>query len=85
MTYTILRPSAFMDSHAHQFIGAPLVRTGKVVIPGSGRNPINLIAAADVARYVVIGLTDSRARHHGGRSCAAGGCAAPGGRRPCSP
>ena len=38
------------------------MKTGRVIIPGSGRNPINLIAAADVARYVIIGLTDPRAR-----------------------
>lgn len=59
--HTILRPSAFMESHAHQFIGAPLLKSGRVVIPGSGRNAINLIAAADVARYVLISLTDPRA------------------------
>lgn len=62
LDHTVLRPSAFMESHAHDFIGAPLMRTGRVLIPGSGRNPINLIAAADVARYVVIALTDPRAR-----------------------
>lgn len=61
MDHTILRPSAFMESHAHQFIGVPLLRTGRVVIPGSGRNAINLIAAADMARYVLISLTDPRA------------------------
>jgi NADH dehydrogenase len=62
MRYTILRPTAFMEAHARQFIGTPLLTKGRVTIPGSGRNPINLIAAADAARYVMIGLADPRAR-----------------------
>ncbi|MFP3712426.1 SDR family oxidoreductase [Puerhibacterium sp. TATVAM-FAB25] len=62
MRYTILRPTAFMEAHARQYIGTPLLTRGRVTIPGSGRSPINLIAAADAARYVLIGLTDPRAR-----------------------
>lgn len=61
--YTILRPTAYMETHAHEFMGLPLLEKGKVTIVGAGRNPLNLIAAADVARYVMLGLTDPRAHN----------------------
>ncbi len=47
-----------METHAHQLIGLPLLKTGRVTIVGAGVNPLNFIAAADVARYVMLQTTD---------------------------
>jgi NADH dehydrogenase len=61
LSYTILRPSAFMEWHAHIFIGKPILEKGKVTLFGPGENLINLVAADDVARFAIIGLTDPKA------------------------
>ena len=62
LSFTILRPSAFMDLWA-QLIGQPLVEQGKTTIFGRGTNPINFVAVEDVARVVSIALQDARARN----------------------
>ena len=46
---TILRPTAFMDSHVHMLIGKPILETGRVSLFGRGENPRNFVAAQDVA------------------------------------
>lgn len=61
LSYTILQPTAFMEWHAHNFIGKPILEEGKVRLLGPGENPINLVAADDVARFAVIALTDPKA------------------------
>lgn len=61
LSYTILQPTAFMEWHAHNFIGMPILEEGKVTLLGPGENPINLVAADDVARFAVIALTDPKA------------------------
>lgn len=45
----ILRPSAFMEWHAHAFNGANILKTGKTTLIGSGHKPRNFVAASDVA------------------------------------
>ncbi|HJT58748.1 MAG TPA: SDR family oxidoreductase [Ktedonobacteraceae bacterium] len=62
LSFTILRPSAFMDLWA-ELIGQPLVEQGKTTIFGRGTNPINFVAVKDVARFVGIALEDARARN----------------------
>ena len=62
LSFTILRPSAFMDLWA-ELIGQPLVERGKTTIFGRGTNPINFVAVEDVARFVGIALEDARARN----------------------
>ena len=62
LSFTILRPSAFMDLWV-QLIGQPLVERGKTTIFGRGTNPINFVAVEDVARFVGIALEDARARN----------------------
>lgn len=52
LTWTILRPTAFMDVWA-MIIGDPILKTGKVQIFGDGRNPVNFVAADDVAAIAV--------------------------------
>ncbi len=61
LSYTILCPSAFMEWHAYTFIGKPVLEKGKVTLFGPGENPFNLVAADDVARFAIIGLTDPKA------------------------
>jgi uncharacterized protein YbjT (DUF2867 family) len=60
LSYTILRPPAFMEWHVHNLLGASILATGKTTIFGSGRNPTNFMAARDVAHLAVIALTEPR-------------------------
>ena len=56
LPYAILRPTAFMEAHAYQLIGQPILETGKVTLFGKGENPRNFVAAADVAHFAVMML-----------------------------
>ncbi len=58
LSYSILRPSAFMESHVHQFLGQPLLERGAATIFGDGRNAINYVSARDVAAVAVMALND---------------------------
>jgi uncharacterized protein YbjT (DUF2867 family) len=58
MAYTILRPTAFMDSHAEGLIGQPILEKGEVTLIGKGANPRNFILADDVAQFAVMALED---------------------------
>lgn len=58
LSYTILRPTAFMESHAHALIGQPLAAKGKVVLFGRGDRPRNFVAADEVAEIAVRALRD---------------------------
>ena len=58
LSYTILRPTAFMESHAEMFIGQPILEKGKVSLFGKGENPRNFVAADDVAQFAVMALED---------------------------
>ena len=57
--YTILRPTAFMDFHAHVLIGIPVIKGKKVMLFGAGKRPRNFVAASDVAQLAVRALRDS--------------------------
>jgi uncharacterized protein YbjT (DUF2867 family) len=59
LNYTILRPTAFMDSHAEMFIGKPILENRVVSLFGKGENPRNFVAADDVAQFAVIALEDA--------------------------
>lgn len=61
LPYTILRPSAFMEWHVHEFIGKPILEKGKVTLFGKGDNPRNFIAGEDVANFAVLALTEPTA------------------------
>ena len=63
LSYTILRPSAFMEHHVHNLLGATILTTGKTTIYGAGNNPNNFIAGRDIARLAVIALTDPRLKN----------------------
>ncbi|MDQ3004783.1 MAG: SDR family oxidoreductase [Chloroflexota bacterium] len=63
LSYTILRPSAFMEHHVHNLLGATILTTGKTTIYGAGNNPNNFIAGKDIARFAVLALTDARLKN----------------------
>jgi len=62
LSFTILRPGAFMDLWA-QLIGRPILERGKTTIFGRGNNPINFVAVEDVARVVGVTLDDAGKRN----------------------
>jgi len=62
LSFTIIRPSAFMDLWA-QLIGLPILEQGMTTIFGRGNNPINFVAVEDVARFVCIAFENSRTRN----------------------
>lgn len=51
--YTIIRAAPFMEIHAYQLIGKPIIDGKRVMLPGKGNNPRNFVAAEDVAKVVV--------------------------------
>lgn len=61
LAWTILRPTASMETWA-QLVGKPLIETGKTRIFGRGENPINFVAADDVARFVELAVVDPALR-----------------------
>jgi uncharacterized protein YbjT (DUF2867 family) len=63
LSYTILRPSAFMEHHVHNLLGATIPTTGKATIYGAGNNPNNFIAGVDIARFAVLAVTDPRLKN----------------------
>ena len=58
LSHTILRPSAFMETHAHTFNGKGIVERGKTTLLGRGTRPRNFVAVRDVAAMAVRALTD---------------------------
>jgi uncharacterized protein YbjT (DUF2867 family) len=62
LAYTILRPSAFMEWHAHTFNGKSILESGKTTLLGRGTKPRNFVAARDVAALAVLALSDPRLR-----------------------
>jgi uncharacterized protein YbjT (DUF2867 family) len=61
LSFTILRPTAFMEFHAHVMIGQPLAQKGKVTLFGRGRAKRSFVAVDDVAAYAMIALDDPAA------------------------
>lgn len=61
LAWTIIRPTASMETWA-TLIGEPLVKTGKTRLFGRGTNPINFVAADDIAAFVALAATDPALR-----------------------
>lgn len=57
MPHVILRPTAFMEQHAHTFNGKLLLDSGKAKLIGAGTKKRNFVAADDVAQFAVAALT----------------------------
>lgn len=53
LTYTIVRPTSFMETHAHMLLGKYVLENKRVMLLGSGRNKRNFVAAEDVAKAIV--------------------------------
>jgi len=62
LSYTILRPTAFMEFWA-TLVGKPIFERGQATIFGRGTNPINFVSVDDVARFAVMALDDVAARN----------------------
>ena len=58
LDHVVLRPTAFMEHHAHNFNGAGLLAKGKAQLIGRGTKLRNFIAATDVATLAVRALLD---------------------------
>lgn len=61
MAWTIIRPTAYMETWC-EVLGRPLLETGATRVFGRGQNPINFVAASDVARLVELAVVDQRLR-----------------------
>jgi uncharacterized protein YbjT (DUF2867 family) len=57
LSYTILRPTAFMEAHAHLFNGKAILETGKTSLLGAGTKPRNFVAVRDVAHFAILAFT----------------------------
>ncbi len=58
MAFAILRPTAFMEHHVHNFNGLNVLRKGQAKLVGPGTKRRNFVAAADVAQFAVHALLD---------------------------
>ena len=63
LPFSILRPSAFMEWHAHNLLGKSILEKGSTIIFGSGTNPTNFVAAQDIAQLVLHLLADEKVRN----------------------
>lgn len=57
LNFTILKPTAYMDLW-DQLVGQPILEHGRATIFGKGDNPINFVAAEDVAGFICKALED---------------------------
>lgn len=62
LTYTILRPSCFMEVWLGPAVGFDAAN-GKVVIYGTGKNPLSWIAIHDVTQFAVASLDHPSAKN----------------------
>jgi NADH dehydrogenase len=58
LDHVVLRPTAFMEHHAHNFNGKALLGKGKISLIGPGTKPRNFVCAEDVAEFAVRALLD---------------------------
>jgi uncharacterized protein YbjT (DUF2867 family) len=62
LDWTIIRPTVYMETWGG-IIGSPILESRKTRLFGRGDNPINFVSAYDVARVIVLGITDSAIRY----------------------
>ena len=60
IAHAILRPTAFMEQHVHEFNGKSVLKTGRAKLVGSGNKQRNFVAGEDVAKFAVHALLDER-------------------------
>ena len=59
LRHTILRPTAFMETHAHMLLGKSVLEGKPAVVFGAGTQRLNFVAASDVAAIAIMALRDS--------------------------
>jgi uncharacterized protein YbjT (DUF2867 family) len=57
LPHVVLRPTAFMEHHVHDFNGKVLLEKGRAQLIGGGTKPRNFVAGDDVAQFAVLALT----------------------------
>jgi uncharacterized protein YbjT (DUF2867 family) len=57
LAHVVLRPSAFMEQHVHDFNGKGLLKSGRAQLVGPGTKRRNFVAADDVAQFAVLAVT----------------------------
>jgi len=70
MKYTIIRPTAFLEVHAHLLLGTPIRQKGKTTVFGRGENPRNYVAVDDVKNLILKVMGN---QHHHGQTISIGG------------
>lgn len=63
LSYTILRPSAFMEMHVHDLNGKSILEKGKTTLLNKGTKLRNFMAVRDGAKFAVLALTDPRLKN----------------------
>jgi uncharacterized protein YbjT (DUF2867 family) len=63
LSYTILRPSAFMEMHVHDLNGKAILENGKRRMLNRGTKLRNFMAVRDGAKFAVLALTDPRLKN----------------------
>jgi uncharacterized protein YbjT (DUF2867 family) len=63
LSYTILRPSWYMEQNVHLFNGKSILETGKTSLLGRGTKRRNFVSAHDVAQFAVRALIDPRLKN----------------------
>lgn len=58
LQHAILRPTAFMEHHVHNFVGQSVLDKGRVQLIGPATKPRNFVAASDVATFAVRALLE---------------------------
>lgn len=61
LSWTILRPSSFTETF-QQVLCAPLLETGKTIVFGRARNPINFVSVHNVAQFIERASADAALR-----------------------
>lgn len=56
LAHVILRPTAFMEQHVHDFNGKGLLEKGRVQLIGPGTKLRNFVSGDDVAKFAVLAL-----------------------------
>jgi uncharacterized protein YbjT (DUF2867 family) len=58
---TIIRPTAFLETHAYKLLGQPILEKGKTTVFGQGTGRRNFVAVDNVADLVMHALADPEA------------------------
>jgi uncharacterized protein YbjT (DUF2867 family) len=61
LPFTIIRPTAFLETHAYKLLGQPILEKGKTTIFGQGTGRRNFVAVDNVADLVMRALADPEA------------------------